>query len=64
MSVCACVCTHGHTQNRGLEPLDEGADDPVLIAVQHYAKLFAFIEIMLSTGNIEKAVDADDGCIN
>lgn len=52
-----CVRIH----NRGQEPLDVGTEDPVLIAVQHYAKLLAFSEIMWSTGKIEKAVDADDG---
>lgn len=38
-----------------------GTEDPVLIAVQHYAKLLAFSEIMWSTGKIVKAVNADDG---
>lgn len=49
------------SHNRDQEPPGGGTENPVLIAVQHYAKPFAFSEIVLSPGNIEKAVDADDG---
>lgn len=63
---CVCVAIYPlHTSplsracarayiTRGQEPLEVGSEDPVLIAVQHYAKLLAFSEITWSTGQNPK----------